>query len=141
MKRIISLSLALIMTMGVFTGCGKKEASDPSEKVTLTVGIPQSSTVTDYDDNAFTNYIEEIANVEIEFQYFSGAAGEYKQQLALMCGAKEELPDVLIGFQFTNYLANEYGDDGYFIDLTEYLEKSAPNYKAQLENLDKETRK
>ena len=141
MKKIISLSLALIMTMGVFTGCGKKAASDPSEKVTLTVGIPQSSTVTDYDDNAFTNYIEEIANVEIEFQYFSGAAGEYKQQLALMCGAQEELPDVLIGFQFTNYLANEYGDDGYFIDLTEYLEKSAPNYKAQLENLDKETKK
>ena len=27
---------------------------------------------------------------------------------------KEELPDVLIGFQFTNYLANEYGDDVLF---------------------------
>ena len=106
MKRIISLLLALIMTMGIFTGCGKKETANDGEKVKLTVGIPQSSTVTDYDDNAFTNYLEETANIEIEFVYFSGSAGEYKQQLALICGAKDELPDVLLGFQFTNYMAN-----------------------------------
>ena len=141
MKRIISLLLALIMTMGIFTGCGEKETANDGEKVKLTVGIPQSSTVTDYDDNAFTNYLEETANIEIEFVYFSGSAGEYKQQLALICGAKDELPDVLLGFQFTNYMANEYGDDGYFIDLTDYIEKNAPNYNEQIKNLDKETRK
>lgn len=116
----------------------KKETSDPSGKVKLTVGIPQKATVTDYDDNAFTNYLEETANVEIEFVYFSNSAGEYKQQLALMCGADEELPDVLIGLQMTNYLANEYGDDGYFLDLTDYIDEYAPNYKVQVEKLDEE---
>ena len=131
--------LVLTMTMGLFAGCGKKKST--SKPGVLTVGIPQSSTVTDYDDNAFTNYIEQVAGVEIEFQYFSGSPGEYKQQLALMCGANEELPDVLLGFQFTNYLANEYGDDGYFLDLTNYLDSSAPNFNAQIKNLDEETRK
>ena len=70
MKKLISLLLVLIMTMGIFTGCGKKETTNSGEVGKITVGIPQSSTVTDYDDNAFTKYLEETANVDIEFVYF-----------------------------------------------------------------------
>ena len=138
MKRIVSLLLAIVMTIGIFTGCGK-ETKKASGK--LTVGIPQSSTVEDYDNNAFTKYLIETTGVEIEFEYYSGTPGEYKQQLALACGANNELPDVLLGFQFTNYLANEYGDDGYFVDLTDLIDKYAPNYKKQVKNLDDKTKK
>ena len=73
-KRIFSMLLVLVMMLGLMTGCGKKKTDVealPEGTVKLTVGIPQKATVTDYDDNAFTNYLEETANVEIEFIYFS----------------------------------------------------------------------
>lgn len=72
-KRMLSLLLVFVMSLGLLAGCGKKTNVEalPEGTVTLTVGIPQKATVTDYDDNAFTNYLEEQANVEIEFVYFS----------------------------------------------------------------------
>lgn len=144
MKRGLCLLLAFVMALGVFTGCGSKKSTNvedlPEGTVTLTVGIPQNSNVSDYDDNAFTKYLEEIANVDIKFSFFSSATNEYTQQLALMCSANEVLPDVLLGFGFEHYVVNQYGEDGYFIDLQDYIEEYAPNYKAQLENLDKETK-
>ncbi len=142
MKRICSMLLVIVMLLGLVTGCGKKTNVEelPEGTVELTVGIPQVATVTDYEDNAFTKYLEETANVKLEFVFFSSSASEYKQQLTLMCGANETLPDVLLGFGFNHYVVNEFGEDGYFIDLTDYVEEYAPNYKAQLEKLDEETR-
>lgn len=141
-KRVISLMLVVLMLLGMVTGCGDKKPSNvealPDGTVKLVVGIPQNSNVTDYDDNAFTKYLEETANVDLEFMFFSSSGSEYKQQLALMCSAKEVLPDVILGFAFDHYTVNQYGEDGYFIDLTDYIEEYAPNYKAQVEKLDKE---
>ena len=65
---------------------------------------------------------------------------EYAQQLALMCSANEELPDVLLGFKLGNYVINQYGEDGYFLDLTDYIDEYAPNYKAAIKKLDDNTR-
>ncbi len=137
MKKYISLVLALVMALGILAGCGAKDVEElPGETVTITVGIPQNSNVVDYYENAFTKYLEEQANVKLEFMLFSNARSEYLQQLALMCSANEKLPDVILGFEFDQYIMNQYGEDGYFIDLTDYIEAYAPNYKAQLENLD-----
>ena len=142
MKKVVSMLLVLIMSLGIFTGCGKSKVEDlPEGTVKLRVGIPQRATVTDYNDNAFTNYLEKEANVEIEFVFFSSSEKEYTQQLALMCSANETLPDVILGFNFTHYLVNQYGEDGYFIDLTEYMEEYAPNYQKQFKQLDEETQK
>jgi putative aldouronate transport system substrate-binding protein len=141
-KRMLGLLLVLVMSLGLLAGCGGKKTNVealPEGTVTLTVGIPQKATVTDYDENAFTSYLEEKANVEIEFVYFSSSESEYKQQLTLMCGANETLPDVLVGFSFSHYIVNQYGEDGYFIDLTDYIEEYAPNYKKMLKELDEET--
>lgn len=142
-NRLIGMLLALVTVLGVATGCGGKSSNVedlPTETVTLTVGIPQNSNVSDYKDNAFTKYLEETANVKLKFSFFSSTPSEYKQQLALMCSANEKLPDVLLGFSFDQYQTNQYGEDGFFIDLTDYIEAYAPNYRAQLENLDEETR-
>lgn len=141
-KKWMSLILALVLVLGIVTGCGKSPEAEelPEETVTLTVGIPQNSNVSDYNDNAFTKYLEETANVKLKFSFFSSTPSEYKQQLALMCSANEKLPDVLLGFSFDQYQTNQYGEDGFFIDLTDYIEKYAPNYKAQLEKLDEETK-
>lgn len=143
-KRVISTFLIVIMLLSLLTGCGEKDNTNlealPEETVTLTVGIPQNSVISDYDDNAFTNYLEEQANIEIDFVYFSSSVSEYTKQLSLMCGADEKLPDVILGFSFTHYIVNQYGEDGYFIDLTEYIDAYAPNYQKKLEELDKKTK-
>lgn len=143
-KKTVSIILACVMSLGLLTGCGEKKSVDvealPEETVTLKVGIPQKATVTSYEDNAFTSYLEKTANVKLEFVYFSSTLSEAIQQLALMCGANETLPDVILGFNFTHYIVNEYGEDGYFIDLTDYIDVYAPNYKKQLKKLDDETR-
>ena len=138
MKKIISILLVFLMLCGVFTGCGKEEATEAGSNK-LSVGIPQKSFVQDYDNNAFTKYLEENTGVDIEFVYFSGTATEYKQQLALMASSGEELPDVMSGFyDMGSNLVNTYGQDGYFLDLTELIDKYADTYKKAFKELDKE---
>ena len=136
MKKVISLLLALVMSVGMLAGCGGN-AGIPKD-ATLKIGIPQSSNISSYEDNGFTKYLEEKTGVKIEFVYFASAAEEYKKQLALTCGAQEELPDILLGFDIGHYMINQYGEDGYFVDLTEYIDKYGENYKKAMETLDDE---
>ena len=70
MKRIISMLLALAAVMSL-AACGNKPESS-GERKKLTVGIGMSSTVTDYEDNYFTKYMEDRLNCDIEFVFFSG---------------------------------------------------------------------
>ena len=135
-KKIISGLLVLVMLCGLLTGCGGKESDTSAEGGKLKVGIPQRVSVTSYDENAYTNYIEENTGVDIEFMYFSSTVSEYQQQLALMASSNEEFPDVLIGFNgLGTRNANAYGEDGYFVDLTDLIEEHATTYKAQYEKL------
>ena len=100
-KRIVSILLLACMTLSLFAGCGKKddkETANTGKKAKLTVALPQNGVVTDFDNNALTKYIEEKANVELEFVLFSSAANEFEQQLTLMSVSKEELPDVIMGY-------------------------------------------
>ena len=145
-KRMISLLLASTMALGMLVGCGSKKTDqkyvDNGEKVTLTIGVPQNANVTSYDDNAFTNYLEKEANVELEFVSFSSNSTEYTQQLTLLVSGNEELPDVLVGFWgMDSYTVREFGEDEYFLDLSDLIENNAPNYKNQLKNLTEEEQK
>lgn len=137
MKRVISLLLVVVMSLGMLVGCGGKD-DIPEGTVTLKIGVPQRSTVSSYKDNGFTKYLEEKANVKIDFMFFSSTKSEYVQQVALMCGANQELPDIFLGFDFGHYVMNQYGEDGYFLDLTELIDEYAPNYKEKIETLKKE---
>lgn len=139
-KRILSCFLVVAVLCTMLTGCGGNSETTGKKGGTLKVGIPQKATVSDYEENAYTKYIEENTGVEIEFVYFSSTASEYKQQFALMASSKDEFPDVLMGFHSLGTTALEqYGEDGYFIDLTDLIDKHADTYKAQYDKLsDKE---
>lgn len=113
------------MLLGCMVGCGSKDTGKEgsNEKVTLTVGLPQNVSVSDYEDNALTKYIEESLNMDLEFQFFASKSGEYSQQLALICSSNEKLPDVLWGFTgLGRKTMNQYGEDGYFVDLTDLIQ-------------------
>jgi len=141
MKRIISGLLAVIMCCGLLTGCGGTETAEV-EGGKLKVGIPQNVLIADYNDNAFTKYVEESTGIDIEFVYFSSSASEYTQQLALMASSNEEFPDVLTGFWNLGIgTVNAYGQDGYFLDLTELIDKHADAYKKAYDKQDKKVQK
>ena len=73
-KRLISMVLVAVMVLGVFAGCSKKETSGGSG--VLTVGVPQNASITSYEDNALTKYIEEQTGIDLQFEFFSTGAGE-----------------------------------------------------------------
>ena len=91
------------------------------EPVTLTIGLALATSVEDYDTNAFTLLLEELMNVNIEFQIFS----DIGTQLDLMVNAGgDDLPDIIIR-DLKKDAVYRYGSAGMFIPLNEYIENSA----------------
>ena len=135
-RRIASLFLVLVMALGLFAGCGKETGSVKGDGK-ITVGVPLDATVPNYDENGLTKYLEEVTGLEIEWVHFASSDTNYKQQITLMCSGGEKLPDVLLGMSLGHYLVNQFGEDGYFIDLSELIESHAPNYKKAMESLSK----
>lgn len=141
-KRIVCGLLTISMMLSLFVGCGKKEAEVSGDGATLTIGVPQNANVTSYDDNALTKYLEESLDINLKFVNFSSSSKNYLQQLTLMASSGETMPDVLWGFTgMDNETRNEFGEAGYFIDLTDLIDKYGTNYKEQLAKLDKDEQK
>lgn len=141
MKRVISILLVVCMTLGLFAGCAKQQEEEAysGDGATLTVGVPQNFAIASYDDNAFTKYIEDTLNINIKFEYFPSSAEYYSQQLSLMATSGEKMPDVLWGFTGLGTVPMyDFGDDGYFLDLTDLIEEHAVYYKEQFAKLTKE---
>ena len=130
MKKLLAALLCLVMILGLFAGCNKGGNKDNNEIPTdeqgrqiITIGLPQDVAVTDYETNAYTLWLEEKSGYNIEFQYFASASADYKTQLATMLiNENERLPDILWGFKgLGGDVWRLYGEDGYFIDLTDYI--------------------
>lgn len=131
MKKLIAILLAVLCVIGVFAGCQNTdkpgESKDPSnpkepgEKIKLTIGIPLKSTVEDYETNAYSLWLEEETGYELEFQVYAASSADYKTQLATqMLDPSVKLPDILVQFSgLGDAVWETYGEDGYFIDLTE----------------------
>ena len=126
MKKAISLLLALATVFSI-TACGKDPGTasgsgEETGKRVLTIGIENSSSVTDYEDNYFTKYMEDYLDCDIQFEFFSSDSGERKSQLTTMVAGNEKLPDVLFNFSLNADEIRIYGDDGYFMDLAPYFD-------------------
>lgn len=138
MKKLVCILMIVCIMTGFSVGCSKT-SKDSDENKTLTVGVVQNLSIDEYNDNAFTKYIEQELGIDIVFEYFSSSASEYMQQLALRASSNEKLPEVIWGFHdMDTYTMNQYGEDGYFLDLTDLIDKYGTNYKAQYEKLSEE---
>ena len=135
MKRIFTLLLCFVMVLSLLAACGggekkttEKKPSKTDGPVTITIGIPKSTLVIDYEDNDYTKWLEEKTGYNLEFQPFASASQDYKTQLSTMVAGNLELPDLLMGFNLGTDLYERYGRDGIFQDLSPYFndrEKSA----------------
>ena len=157
MKRLIALLLAALMLLGLAAcgGNGETAQTDTAladdgeayngempivkpgdEPITLTIGLQTNGNVTDYKDNDYTKWLEEQTGLNLEFVQFSGTNKDIATQVALMIAGGETLPDILKpGSGVTKIMGDEYGLDGYFIDLKPYFEKYAYHHKAAFERL------
>lgn len=114
MKKFLSLLLAALMLCGCLT------VATAEERETLTILIAEDTLITSYEDNAFTTYVEEGCNVNLEFVLLP--ATDADQKLQLMISSGEKLPDVIChGLNLSTVYA--YAQAGAIIPLDEYYEK------------------
>lgn len=133
-----ALLVALAATM-LFSGCagkgGKNSAEvlveDPNvtapgelpivkDRITLTVGVPSSNNIIDYETNAYTKFLEEKTGIDLEFVEIVNPDQKLKIQLA----ADDELPDLIFGVRFAPDVLVKYGKNGTgaIVDLGKYMD-------------------
>lgn len=148
MKKLLCMLLCLLLTVAVLAGCtvpadpqddnttaGSNGASEgvhydadgnlvvpQHEGVTLTIGIPKNTNVLDYYDNYYTKWLEKMTGITLEFREYGYAAADYQKQLATEAAVPGQLPDILWNFGLGDSLLTQYGDDGYFVDISDYME-------------------
>lgn len=129
MKKLLAMLLCLVMVLSLFAACGSNDGDSTENKgntdgtTKITIGIPQDMAVLSYEDNAYTKWLEAESGYELEFVLYNTSAADYKSQLAAaVLNDKEDLPDILWGFKgLGDGVWARYGEDEYFIDLTDYL--------------------
>ena len=56
---------------------------------------------------------------------FAGSSSDAKTQISLMIAGGEEMPDIILGVSVGKATMKEYGRDGYFLNMAEYLATDA----------------
>ena len=118
MKRFLTLVLALMVALSVFSAVSFAE--DERELVTVYVS---HSAITN--DNAFTLFIEDEYNVDLDITVLPDAVNK----IDMMILAGEELPDV-INMKVGNDVAWRWAQAGAVIPLTPYYEN--PDFNSNL---------
>ena len=120
------------MARAVYTGIyddpqwdGSLPLVQPGEDNKITIGLIVSANVSDYDDNAYTKWLEEQTGVDVEFVLFAGSTNDVKTQISLMIASGERLPDIILGVNLTVATMKEYGHDGYLTNLASLFSTDA----------------
>lgn len=107
------------------------------QECTLKIAITQSPLTEDYETNELTQWLEEQTGIKLDFVYLSADPNECKTQVALMLSSGEELPDLFMDLAGVDLTAvNEYGEDGYFIDLKPYFDNVSTIWKERFSKLE-----
>lgn len=159
--RTVALALCATMLTGMFAGCGGKTDSGNSGSTTGTESGSDSSSVPDtsgkdtdftmlaltaitldqyddYDEYPAIEYWEDMEwdakgdgnAVKLDWDIWAptaGSEGDYVNTLI----ATGDYPDVL-NLQFASESAGQLYEDGWTLDLTDYVNAYMPNYKAWL---------
>lgn len=148
-QRTTAFALAASMAFGL-TACGgnetegaKKENSEKvesktevnttgypitSEEITVTASGPMPSGCEDWTQLKAIEEFSKRLGIRLDCEFFET---DWETQLTLKV-AGDELPDLLIGTNMNISDVNEWGSEGYFLDLSEYLD-IMPNLQAYFE--------
>lgn len=99
------------------------------ETITITLGG-----VSDFADNVWNNtfqFAEYEERLGLKFDATTYSSEEWKTKFSLML-ASDELPDMIANVSLNAQQVAEYGKDGYFLDISQYMD-IMPNFCAALE--------
>lgn len=152
-RKILALVLAGAMTMTALVGCGSSEevstngetaaeAGDNfnetgypivNEQITLKVmmAVRDSDSLTNPDEMPAVQRLEELTNINIEWDMIKGSDWKTKTNLMFSSG---EYPDIIICPNGDGYIDDEeYGvTQGLVIPLDDYIEKYMPIYNERI---------
>lgn len=126
--RIFAIVLSLLLVMTAFLPVSAQVAvTEPGqlplveEPLTLTLGIASNATVTDWETNEQSLYIEEVTGITLDFIELS--KDEYITKVNLMIAAGgADLPDALIGSVSSESTLVSWGETGLILPLNDYYE-------------------
>lgn len=127
MKRIISVFICLAMLLS-FSSCNSssKKTDDTAKDapVEFSVTFLKNDWHGDPNNMEIFKELEKEANVKINWQVYPNATWNEKKNLMLNSG---DIPDVFYMNAVNSNDIEKYGPQGLFVDLTQLIQKNAPN--------------
>lgn len=104
-----------------------------NDKITLSIMGRKDPGAPDWSELEVFKRLSEITNIDFTFELAEHETWSEQKNIALVGG---EYPDIIMRDSSTDAVLDEetYGPQGIFLDLTELIDKYAPNLKALLES-------
>lgn len=111
MKKRTSLLLCVLLVLA----CLPAMAAEDAPRV-VTWALPANALVEDYDTNAFTLRLEELFNIDIQFQVME----DFPTKFSVLVSSGSPIPDVITNSGFDAASIYNYSSRGVFAPLTAY---------------------
>lgn len=142
LTKLMSLALAVVLTMSLLAGCGGKggvggaSAGLDVDPATLQFPLAETATIkgltnfpagTESEPNNRTIFkrLEEQTNVHVEWKTIQG--DQWGEKIALEMANVKTLPDFVFNAGFGDTDLLKYAKQGVIINLEEYVDKYMPN--------------
>ena len=134
LAKILALTLALVLVVGAFAGCGGKETAKEKGKYTYWVSISGTAaqTLSSYEDMFMYQELERRTGVDVEFIHpAKGSTGSEAFQILL---TSTDMPD-MIEYDWTAYPGglDKAIENKVIISINDYMKEYAPNYYSYME--------
>ena len=125
-KRVFAFLLTIAIVVSA-CGCQSNQTAETADQ--LSVFALKNVYVEDINTNEFTKYYEEQSGIHVNWEIASGDASQ-AFNLKIASG---QYPDIFYGFPIGPAEQKLYAKSGILIDLTDYIDKYAPNIKKMFE--------
>lgn len=142
MKRKITFILSLTLMLILVSSVGVQGQTDiltapgelpiVTEPITITILIRQTTNVASFEDNLFTDWVEEQTGINLEFEVAPNGLSDAQAKLNVTL-AGGDLPDVLAGMPFTAASLAQTGSNGQLFPLNDLIAEYGYESKRMLE--------